>query len=178
MGPYMQRLPDFPRLPRTGTPAGQRARQARDQGSRIAQIPPYKRGVAGSIPAAPTKFVQLDGIFETLIGGPVTTAGNHRCVLPDGGRVPRGNGRIPFDHEGAPCAGGRRHRHGEHLAGQMRSPARSRCGSVRRSCGPGATGIRRWLVWNHRRQSRFRTTRCTPTGAAFTYGTASAKSRA
>ena len=49
---------------------------------------PYKRGGAGSNPPAPTKFLQLGGLFETLIGGPVTTAGNHRCMLPDGGRVP------------------------------------------------------------------------------------------
>jgi hypothetical protein len=41
---------------------------------------PYKRGVTGSNPVAPTKFVQLDDIFETLIGNPVTTAGNHRCM--------------------------------------------------------------------------------------------------
>ena len=49
-------------------------------------ISPYKRGGAGSNSAAPTKFLQLGGLFETLIGGPVTTAGNHRCMLPDGGR--------------------------------------------------------------------------------------------
>ena len=53
-------------------------------------IPPYKRGAGGSNPPAPTKFLQLDGLFETLIGNPVTTAGNHRCMLPDGGRVPKG----------------------------------------------------------------------------------------
>jgi len=34
--------------------------------------------------------LQLDDLFETLIGGPVTTAGNHRCTLPDGKRVPGG----------------------------------------------------------------------------------------
>jgi hypothetical protein len=34
--------------------------------------------------------------FETLIGDPVTTAGNHRCMLPDGGRVPAPEpGRLP-----------------------------------------------------------------------------------
>ena len=65
-------------------------------------ISPYKRGGAGSHPAAPTKFVQLDGLFETLNGGPVTTAGNHRCMLPGGGRVPSGHGSIPFDHQGVP----------------------------------------------------------------------------
>jgi hypothetical protein len=41
---------------------------------------PYKREATGSNPVAPTRFLQLDGIFETLIGGPVTTAGNHRCL--------------------------------------------------------------------------------------------------
>jgi hypothetical protein len=34
-------------------------------------------------------------IFETLIGGLETTAGNHRCMLPDGGGVPGGQGCIP-----------------------------------------------------------------------------------
>jgi len=34
-------------------------------------ISPYKRGGAGSNPAAPTKFLQLNGLFETLIGDPV-----------------------------------------------------------------------------------------------------------
>jgi hypothetical protein len=57
-------------------------------------------------PSCATKFLQLDGLFETLIG-PVTVAGNHRCILPYGGRVPRGRGSIPFDYEGAPCADGR-----------------------------------------------------------------------
>ena len=42
------------------------------------------RGFVGSNPTAPTKFYQLDGLFETLIGDSVTTAGNHRCMLPDG----------------------------------------------------------------------------------------------
>src|ERR1700722_15988890 len=42
------------------------------------------RGFVGSNPTAPTKFLQLSGLFETLIGGPATTAGNHRCILPDG----------------------------------------------------------------------------------------------
>jgi hypothetical protein len=58
-------------------------------------ISPYKRAVTGSNPVAPTKFLQLDGLFETLIGGQVTTAGNHRCMLPDGGRVPKVHGSIP-----------------------------------------------------------------------------------
>jgi len=59
----------------------------------------------------PPGFLQLGGFFGTLIGGPVTTAGNHRCMLPDGGRVPKGHGSIPFGHQGAPCADGRHHRH-------------------------------------------------------------------
>ena len=67
-------------------------------GARSFPFSPYKRGGGGSNPPAPTKFLQLDGLFETLIGDPVTTAGNHRCMLPDGGRVPRGHGSIPFDH--------------------------------------------------------------------------------
>src|SRR5713101_5757400 len=52
-------------------------------------ISPYKRGVTGSNPVAPTRFSQLGGLFETLIGDPVTTAGNHRCMLPDGEGCPR-----------------------------------------------------------------------------------------
>jgi hypothetical protein len=84
---------------------------ARKAGRNPYLIPPYKRGAGGSNPPAPTKFLQLDGLFETLIGGPVTTAGNHRCMLPDGGWVPSGHGSIPFDHQGAPCADGRHHRH-------------------------------------------------------------------
>src|ERR1035441_10072444 len=39
---------------------------------------PYKRGVTGSKPVAPTKFLQLDGLFETLIGDP----GNHSREPP------------------------------------------------------------------------------------------------
>ena len=65
-------------------------------------IPPYKRGVTGSNPVAPTKSFQLGGLFETLIGNSVTTAGNHRCMLPDGERVPsQGAWQHPFDHKGA-----------------------------------------------------------------------------
>ena len=66
-------------------------------------ISPYKRGVTGSNPVAPTKFSQLDGIFETLIGNPVTTAGNHRRLTrprvrarrwhPAGGRGKRSRPR-------------------------------------------------------------------------------------
>ena len=59
---------------------------------------PYKRGVTGSNPVAPTRFLQLDGLFGTLIGGSVTTAGNHRCMLPCR-EVPRGHGSIIFGHE-------------------------------------------------------------------------------
>ena len=69
---------------------------------------PYKRGVTGSNPVAPTKFLQLDGLFETLIGGPVTTAGNHRCMVADGGRVPKGEWQHPLRPPGArraPTAG-------------------------------------------------------------------------
>jgi hypothetical protein len=80
-------------------------------GTRSLPYSAYKRGVTGSNPVAPTKFLQLDGIFETLIGDSATTAGNHRCMLPDGRRVPRGHGSIPFDHHPAPCADGRHHRH-------------------------------------------------------------------
>ena len=55
-------------------------------GARSVPISPYKRGGAGSNPAAPTRFLQLDDLFETLIGNPVTTAGNHRCMLPGRGK--------------------------------------------------------------------------------------------
>jgi hypothetical protein len=51
-------------------------------------ISSYKRGAGGSNPPAPTRFVQLDYLIETLIGDPVTTAGNHRCMLPHGEGCP------------------------------------------------------------------------------------------
>jgi hypothetical protein len=51
-------------------------------------IPPYKREAGGSNPPAPTKFVQLDGLFGTLIGESGTMAGNHRCTRRGVGRVP------------------------------------------------------------------------------------------
>ena len=44
-------------------------------------------------------------------------------MLPDGGRVPRGRGSIPFDHEGAPCTDGRYHRHWSGTAG-LKDPRR------------------------------------------------------
>jgi hypothetical protein len=56
--------------------------------------------------------MQLDGLFETLIGGP----GNHSREPPvhaaGRGRVPSGHGSIPFNHHhGAPCTNGRHYRH-------------------------------------------------------------------
>jgi hypothetical protein len=42
--------------------------------------------------------LQLGGLFETLIGDPVTTGGNHRCMLLAGGKGAQGYGSIPFDH--------------------------------------------------------------------------------
>ena len=44
-------------------------------------------------------------------------------MLPDGGRVPSGHGSIPFDHWGAPCAGGRHHRHWSCMEG-LKDPRR------------------------------------------------------
>ncbi len=75
--------------------AGQMRETAREAGRNPYRIPPYKRGVTGSNPVAPTRFLQLGGLIETLIGGSVTTAGNHRCMLPDGGRVPKGIAASP-----------------------------------------------------------------------------------
>jgi hypothetical protein len=46
-------------------------------------------------PSCAHQGFQLDDIFETLIGGLGITAGNHRCMLPNGGGVPGGQGRIP-----------------------------------------------------------------------------------
>src|SRR6516165_7538338 len=46
------------------------------------RIPPYKRDAGGSNPPAPTKFSQLDGLFRTLTGDPVTTVGNHPVYAP------------------------------------------------------------------------------------------------
>jgi hypothetical protein len=46
--------------------------------------------------------LQLDGLFETLIGDPGNHSREPPVHLPDGGRVPSGPGSIPFDHQGAP----------------------------------------------------------------------------
>ena len=46
------------------------------------RFPPYKREAGGSNPPAPTKFVQLDGYFRTLIGNSGTIAGNHPVHAP------------------------------------------------------------------------------------------------
>ena len=70
--------------------AGQLHERIAQAGTRPFLISPYKREAGGSNPPAPTKFLQLDGLFKTLIGSRVTTAGNHRCTLPDRRRVPRG----------------------------------------------------------------------------------------
>jgi hypothetical protein len=56
-----------------------------------------------------TTLTVVSGNLYRLLA--LTTAGNHRCMLPDGGRVPSGPGSIPFDYQGAPCADGRHHRH-------------------------------------------------------------------
>jgi hypothetical protein len=55
--------------------------------------------------------VQLDGLFETLIGDSVTIAGNHRCILQGVEKVPSGPGSILIDHRDAPCATDRHYRH-------------------------------------------------------------------
>ena len=73
-------------------------------------ISPYKREAGGSNPPAPTKFLQLGGIFETLIGDPVATAGNHRCMLPDGEGYPRAMAASPSTTK-ARRADDRHHRH-------------------------------------------------------------------
>jgi hypothetical protein len=67
----------------------------------------YERGVTVSNPVAPTRFSQLNGIFETLIGNPATTAGNHRCMLPD----ERKRAQRPWPHPPITgvCRVGRRH---------------------------------------------------------------------
>ena len=56
--------------------------------SSVVEHSPYKRGVRRFKSYCAHKFPQLNGLFETLIGEPVTTGGNHRCMLPDGGRCP------------------------------------------------------------------------------------------
>jgi len=38
--------------------------------------------------------LQLDGFIETLILGPVTTAGNHRCILPGMAKASQGRGSV------------------------------------------------------------------------------------
>jgi hypothetical protein len=46
------------------------------------------------------QVVQLHDLIETLILDPVTTAGNHRCILPGMGKASHGCG-ASFDREGA-----------------------------------------------------------------------------
>jgi hypothetical protein len=48
--------------------------------------------------------------LKTLIGGLVTTAGNHRCMLPDGEGCPAAIA-ASSSTTSAPCASGRHHRH-------------------------------------------------------------------
>jgi hypothetical protein len=69
-------------VPLALVPYGQPRSRAGSQTSRSepgsgARSSPYKRDAGGSNPPAPTKFVQLGGLFETLVGDPGTIAGNH-----------------------------------------------------------------------------------------------------
>ena len=57
------------------------------------RIPPYKREAGGSNPPTPTKFVQLDGLFRTLIGNAGSLAGNHRLRAPRCGKGHPGPGQ-------------------------------------------------------------------------------------
>jgi hypothetical protein len=45
-----------------------------------------------------------------LIGRPVSTAGNHRCMLPCGERCPGAHGSIIFGRKGAPTSNNRHRR--------------------------------------------------------------------
>jgi hypothetical protein len=63
---------------------------------RPAGSPAYRRS-GGDIQR---RSMQLDGLFETLIGDLVTTAGNHRCMFNDEGSVPSGDDRIPATTRG------------------------------------------------------------------------------
>jgi hypothetical protein len=64
---------------------------------------PYKQEAGDSNPPAPTRFLQLDGLFETLIEGLVTTAGNTGACSYTG-EVPRGHGGIIFGQEWTPTS--------------------------------------------------------------------------
>jgi len=68
--------PHFPRHLETSRGmvfAGQAHEPALWAGRYSGPFSPYKREAGGSNPPAPTKFLQLDGLFETLIGDPGTT---------------------------------------------------------------------------------------------------------
>ena len=63
-------------------------------GARSFPISPYKRGVTSSNPVAPTKFLQLGGLFETLIGGWVNHSREPPVHAPGRGRVPKGHASV------------------------------------------------------------------------------------
>jgi len=109
-GNHRANSPRHPRASPGMVSAVQMHGPARGAGRIPCRIPPYKREAGGSNPPAPTRFVQLDGLFEKANRRPGNHAGNHRCMLPDAGRVTSGPGSIPMTTRTRPCAAGRHRR--------------------------------------------------------------------
>jgi site-specific recombinase XerD len=90
---------------------GERYAEARSFRSRAhssaVEHSPYKRGVTGSIPVAPTSSEHIS-ILKKKAGN---RSGNHPCMLFGVAKGAQGRGTIIFDHEGAPCTDSRFHRH-------------------------------------------------------------------
>ena len=100
-GTTVQTCPGIPGHLRAWFSQVKRMKPALRAGLYCGLVSPYKRGVTGSNPVAPTKYLQLDGLFETLIGGPVTTAGNHRTCSTTREACPAAVA-ASCDHQGTP----------------------------------------------------------------------------
>ena len=88
-------------------------------------------------PSCAHQVLQLDGLFKTPIGGPLTTAGNHRCMLSDGRRCPVGHGSIPPSSTRASRA--------RRQALPALGASVSRCGRMRMYGHPGSGRAGSWL---------------------------------
>jgi hypothetical protein len=72
---------------------------------------PYKRGVTGSNPVAPTRKDQVRPHVDPNQTYPRNHSGNHRCTLAGVEKGPQVRGSIVVDHKGAPYTDSRDHRH-------------------------------------------------------------------
>jgi hypothetical protein len=126
-----------------GPPAGHQGRIAQRKSTRLTSEKPVVR-----THLRPPRFRQLHCLFETLIGDSGTTAGNHRCMLPDGGGVPGGQG---VHRSGPPgCAVRRQASAAAGAAWVLQEPAVSDlAGACRHCCEPGGwrTPEEAWAIW-------------------------------